>query len=302
MAKGSTDRRRRSGSGLGLLLALPAIILLGLFLLWPILVGVEYSFYDASGFGGKEFTGLENYRMVLEDHRFWAAMGRNVILALVVVVATVLIGFVLAYGLYIKLRGWRVYQVLLMIPYITPVVVVGLLWKFMLEPTSGLVNVLLEGAGLGFLASGWLSDPSTALPTASMVYIWSGAPFVVLLLFSGMVSLPQEVMEAAQIDGAGHLRRMFWIIFPMLRPLIALVTLITVIGNFRSFDLMYVLTAGGPINSTTIGTLYVYIQGFINSKYGYANAVGVVLGLILVAALLVPRLIRSAQTRTTKAA
>jgi ABC-type sugar transport system permease subunit len=273
-----------------------------MFVLWPIGVGVDYSFYDANGFGFKEFIGGTNYGQVMVDQRFWAAMLRNVVFAVVVVGSTVLLGFFLAYALCLKMRGWRVFQLLQMIPYITPAVVCGLLWRFMLEPTGGLVNSALRALHLDALAGLWLTDAASALPTAAFIHVWAQTPFALLLLFSAMVSLPTEVIEAAQIDGAGHLKRMFLIVFPMMRPFILLVTLILLINNFRSFDLMYILTKGGPINSTTIAPLYVYVQGFTNSKYGYANAAGMVLGLILITIGVLPTVIRKLRARSGQGA
>lgn len=273
-----------------MLLALPAVVLLSVFLLWPVLVSVDYSTTSATGFGDKSGVGLANYSHVLHDQRFRDSLVRNVSLAAMVVSVSTALGFVLAYVLYLRVRGWRAFQVLLMVPYITPVVVTALLWQFLLEPTSGLVNTGLRAVGLGQLAGPWLTGQSTALASVAAVQVWVNAPFAMLLIFSSMVTLPDEVLEAAELDGAGHARRMFSVVLPMMRPIVALVALMLTIQMFRSFDLVYLLTRGGPIGATTISTLYVFVTGFVDNEYGYANAVGVVLGVMLVVVALLVRL------------
>lgn len=290
-------RTQRRGRLLGLLFALPAMILLVTFLVWPVFVAGDYSLTSASGYGDKEPAGVDNYVRAFADEALYAALGRNVIFAALVVFFSVLVGFVLAYFLFLRVRGWRGLQVIFMIPYIMPAVVVALLWQFMLEPTNGMVNAGLRAIGLNSLAGPWLTAESTALGTVSFIHVWTTAPFTMLLIFAAMVSLPGEVFEAAEIDGAGHFRRMVSVALPMLRPTIVLVTMLLTIDVFRSFDMIYLLTQGGPINSTTIATLYVYVTAFVNNEYGYANALGIVIGVLLVAFALVPIVIRRVQAR-----
>jgi ABC-type sugar transport system permease subunit len=215
---------------------------------------------------------------------------------------SVAVGFVLAYFLFLRVRGWRALQVVFMIPYITPAVVTALLWQFILEPTGGLVNSALRAIGLDALAGSWLTGTSTALGSVSLVQIWVTAPFAMLLIFGSMTALPVEVFESAAIDGAGHLRRMVYVALPMLKSTIILVSLVLTVSLFRSFDLVYLLTRGGPVNSTTIATLYVYVTAFVNNKYGYANALGIVLGLLLVAVAIIPTAIQRAARRRDAAA
>ncbi len=282
--------RRRRGASLGILLALPAVVLLVLFLIWPIVTSLQYSFTSASGFGDMSPVGGANYARAIGDSDFWASIGRNVVFALIVLVSSVVIGFMVAYLLFLRVRGWGHLQVILMIPYIMPVVVTGLLWQFILEPEAGLVNTGLRKIGLGFLAGPWLSGQTTALGSVAIVQAWVTIPLAMLLIFGAMISIPTEVIEAADLDGAGHLTKMVRVVFPMIRPTVMLVAFVITLQLFRSFDLVYILTKGGPIESTTIATLYVFVQGFINNEYGYANAVGIVLGLMLVVLALIPRI------------
>ena len=293
----TTSARRRS-RGLGLLFATPAIALLFLFLVWPIVTGALYSTTSASGYGDKEQIGIDNYVRAFGDEALYAAFGRNVVFALVVVVASVAIGFLLAYFLFRKVRGWRALQVLLMVPYILPVVVTGLLWQFLLEPENGLINAGLRALNLDALTGPGLTAESTALGTVSVVQIWVTVPFAMLLIFGALLALDAEVLEAAEIDGAGTFATMTRIVLPMVQPTIILVTIVLTVHLFRSFDLVYLLTKGGPIGSTTIATLYVFVQGFVNNEYGYANAVGMIIGVVLVLiAVLLPILARRIGSR-----
>lgn len=290
---------RRGSPLLGIAMATPAVILLFLFLIWPIFVSAQYSVTSASGYGDLDPVGAENFIRAVQDEKLYAAFGRNIVFAAVVVLASVFIGFLVSYLLFIKVRGWRALQIVLMVPYIMPVVVTALLWQFMLEPENGLINSSLRSVGLGFLANPWLSSESTALASVSFVQIWVTIPFAMLLIFGAMLSLPAEVIEAAELDGANHWSRMSRVVLPMVWPTIVLVMFVLTVTLFRSFDMIYLLTKGGPINSTTIATLYVFVQGFVNNNYGYANALGLVVAVVLIALALVPQIISRRRRRAT---
>ncbi|MHC9046522.1 carbohydrate ABC transporter permease [Microbacterium saperdae] len=294
-----TARRplRRSSRTLGFTMTLPALVLMLLFLLWPIFTAADYSTTSATGFGDKQRVGAENYARALTDPGLYAAFGRNIVFAAIVVFFSIAIGFVIAYFLFLRVAGWRLLQLLVMIPYIMPLVVTALLWQFMLEPENGLVNTALRTVGLGAWAGPWLTGEGTALGSVSLVQIWVTIPFAMLLIFGAMISLPGEVMEAAKLDGAGHPTIMLRVVLPMVRPTIVLVAFILTVQLFRSFDLVYLLTHGGPVGATTIATLYVFIQGFVNNEYGYANALGLVIGVVLVLLALLPVLKNRAAAR-----
>lgn len=269
----------------------PAVVLLSIFIIWPIFTAMQYSTTSASGYGDMDPVGLENFVRAFEDQRLYEAFGRNIIYALYVVLASVTLGFVVSYMLFIRVKGWRALQLLLLVPFIMPVVVNALLWKFMLEPENGLVNSALRNLGADALAGPWLTSESTALATVSFVTTWGTIPFAMLLIFGAMLTIPDEVIEAAELDGAGHFTRMFKVVLPIIWPAIALVMFVITVNLFRSFDTVFLLTRGGPIGSTTISTLYVFVQGFVNNNYGYANALGLVIAVVLVGFALIPQLI-----------
>ncbi|MGP4033702.1 carbohydrate ABC transporter permease [Pseudarthrobacter sp. 1C304] len=284
----ATRSQRRSHSRTGVLLAVPAAALLALFVLWPIVTAAQYSVTSASGYGDVKPVGVNNFLRALGDGALHASLGRNLVYAAIVVFVSVTAGFFLAYFLYLRVGGWRVLQVLYMVPFVMPVVVVALLWQFILEPENGLVNSALRAVGLGSLANAWLTGEATSLLTVSLIQAWVTVPFTTLILLAAMTSLSDETLEAADLDGANHRIKLFSIVLPSIQSSIIVTGAIVTINCFRSFDLVYLLTRGGPFDSTTIATLYVYVQGFVNNKYGYANAVGIVIGLVLVLVAAVP--------------
>lgn len=263
-------------------MALPALLPFSLFILAPVGLAVWYSLHEFSGFGAVgDFVGLANYGEALYDGELWKALSRNLFLAGSNLVLSLFIGFVLAYFLYRKVRGWRILQVALFVPYVMPLAVTGLLWIFIFEPNEGLLNTLLGAVGLDGLQSLWLADEAMALPAATMVWVWRITPFVMLLLFSAMLRIPDEVMEAARVDGAREGSLMFRIVLPLIMPTVWLSSLLVLVTAFRSFDLMWILTRGGPSNSTRIATLYLYQQGFDFNNYGYANALAFFVALVI---------------------
>lgn len=281
-------------------MVLPATLLLVVFILWPLITAASYSTTSASGYGDRNPVGLANFAEAFSDTDLYLAFGRNVLLASIVVVGTLVVAFCTAYFLFLKVAGWKVLQGAFMAPYILPAVVAGLLWQFLLEPEAGLVNSVLRAIGLGGLAGPWLTGTESALMTVGMIEIWKTVPFAMLLLFAGMVALPPETLEAAELDGANHRIRMFRIVFPMIRPTVVLVGVLLTVNLFRSFDLVYLLTRGGPLGSTTVATLYVYVEAFQNNRYGYANALGIVIGVFLVILAIATRLISRRLTSRVK--
>jgi raffinose/stachyose/melibiose transport system permease protein len=289
--KSKRKNLRRRSVWLGVAMTAPALALLATFIIWPIFTAIEYSMTSASGYGDMDPVGFENYSKALSDERLYAAFARNIVYAITVVVSSVSLGFFLSYLLFIKVKGWRQLQLLLLVPYIMPGVVIALLWKFILEPENGLMNSALRDLGLGSLAGTWLTAEATALPSVSFITAWATIPFAMLLIFGSMLTIPEEIIEAAELDGAGHFSRMVRVVLPIIWPAVALVIFVITVNLFRSFDLVFLLTKGGPIGSTTIATLYVFVQGFVNNSYGYANALGLVIAVVLVIFALIPQLI-----------
>jgi ABC-type sugar transport system permease subunit len=261
---------------------IPAMVPFTLFLALPIGVAAYYSLHAASGFGGVgEFVGIDNYVQALGDAELWRSLGRNFFLAAATLVLSVGGGFVLAFFLFRRVAGWRYLQVALFLPFVLPIAVTGLMWIFIYEPNLGLLNAFLGGIGLDSLTGLWLSDPDVALPASSFVWAWRMTPFVMLLLFGAMLRIPDEVIEAAQLDGATERTLMARIVLPLVAPTFWLTCLLVIVTTFRTFDLMWILTQGGPQGATRIAPLYLYEQGFSYVNYGYANAIGFIIAVVV---------------------
>lgn len=270
-------RKRRIQNNLtAYAMIIPAMIIFFLFLVYPLLKAIQISFYDYSGIGKMtDFVGLENYVNSLADADFGKALLRTVKLAGLDLFFSLTIGFFLAYALYKRVGGWRFFSVALYIPAIVTVVVAGLIWRQIFEYNQGLLNSLLDTFGLSGLKQLWTGDMKIALGSVSVAWVWRTIPFSMIILYSSMLSIPDELLEAARIDGAGEGHIILHVILPELKSTFGVLVLYTLANDFRAFDMVKVLTDGGPGKSTEIITLYVYRLATRLNEYGYANAIAV---------------------------
>ena len=178
-------------------------------------------------------------------------------------------------------RAWAWLRAVYVLPWATPIIVGAMSWRSMYQPQLGLINDLLGNIGLGSLKHAWLSDPHTALAAVMATNVWRGFPFIMVMLLSGMAAIPEEVYEAAKVDGARAGQRIFWITLPLLRPIILLSTLMSLIWTFNNFGLIYVMTQGGPNGASDILTTFVYKNAFQDFNFGYASALSVFLFVIV---------------------
>lgn len=267
---------------MGIALALPTVLLCAVLFLWPLILAGQVSLFDYNGYGPlDDFVGAENYGRAVTDSDLWTALLRNVFLAIVNVGGSLGLGLVLAYGLFKRVRGWRVLQIALFVPFVLPVAVVALIWKFVYEPNQGLLNSLIANIGLADSGPMWLSDRMLALPAVSLVWMWQHVPFAMVILLAAMVRIPPELTDAAKIDGASEMQTLRNIIWPIIRPTAWLLGAIIVLRVSRAFDVIYIMTAGGPVNSTTTATLYLYKHAFEFGNYGYASALGILIAILI---------------------
>ncbi|RKN44019.1 carbohydrate ABC transporter permease [Streptomyces hoynatensis] len=275
------SRKHREWVAAGLFLAPDAIGLL-IFVALPMVLSILLSFYQVSGFGSYTWVGLGNYERMMHDPLFWDSMRITGIYVLVLV--PVLFCVSLGLGLLIKQRlpGLAAYRTALFLPYVISLVVVGQLWKFMLDDQTGLVNRTLRAAG--FEGRSWLGDPDLALGSVIAVTVWVMMGYYMIIFLAGLQDIPKEYYEAARIDGAGpwtSFRRITW---PLLRPTSFFVLLMSTVAALTGgLDLVFVLTNGGPANGTSLAIFYIYQQAFGFGEFGYAAAMGSFLVLIMVA-------------------
>ncbi|MFD7406510.1 carbohydrate ABC transporter permease [Streptomyces sp. NPDC059866] len=275
-----TSRERREWLAAGLFLAPDALGLL-IFVGIPMVLSIVLSFFQVSGFGSYEWVGLGNYERMMNDPLFWDSM--KVTGLYVVILVPVLFCVSLALGLLVKqkLPGMGAYRTLLFLPYVISLVVVGLLWKFLLDEQVGAVNRSLRA--LGFEGESWLGDPTLALGCLIAVMVWVMMGYYMIIFLAGLQEIPKEYYEAAKIDGAGPWTTFRTITWPLLRPTSFFVLLMSTVAAITGgLDLVFVLTNGGPANGTSLAIFYIYQQAFGFGEYGYASAMGSFLVLIMV--------------------
>ncbi|AUA09797.1 ABC transporter permease subunit [Streptomyces sp. SID8382] len=274
------SRKHREWLAAGLFLA-PDVLGLLVFVAIPMVLSIVLSFFQVSGFGSYEWIGLGNYRRMVNDPLFWDSM--EITGLYVVFLVPVLFCVSLGLGLLVKqkLPGVGAYRTVLFLPYVISLVVVGVLWKFLLDEQTGVVNRAMRAAG--FDGESWLGSPSLALGCVIAVMVWVMMGYYMIIFLAGLQEIPQEFYEAAKLDGAGPWTTFRTITWPLLRPTSFFVLLMSTVAAITGgLDLIFVLTNGGPANGTSLAIFYIYQQAFGFGEYGYASAMGSFLVLIMV--------------------
>lgn len=273
------DAWRRPQRRTALLLGLPATVLLGVLVGWPIVNGVLLSLQRITPTAEPGWVGLANYRAVLTSGAFWDTVRITVVFSLIALVIEFVLGFALALMLARVVRGSGLLRTLILIPTMLTPAVAAINFRVMLNYDYGIINYLI--AGLGFSPQAWVSQPGVA-PMAALVLtdVWRSTPFFVLVLSSGLLALPQEMLEAADVDGAKSWRKLLSVKLPLLLPLVLVTVLFRVIDLLRTFDIVYVLTQGGPGTSTTVTSLQIYNDLNIGNFTSYASTEAVIMMLL----------------------
>ena len=281
---------RRGGERLGdgpfaLLLVLPALALLLAIVVYPLVASLVSAFFEQSlVIPGRTFVGLRNIGDVLGAN-FWGLLWHTTVFTVGATVLPFVIGFALALALNTGIRGRTVLRGLLLIPWLVPSVVVSFLWMWIFNANYGLANGVLEQLGLISSPEAWLAHPGTAMAAVIIAKSWSSFPWIMVMLLAGLQTVPNELHEAARVDGAGAVQRFFAVTLPHLRGIVGIVLLLEVIWNFQHFDVIYVMTGGGPAGATQTFATSVYqtaFQGFDLGKAGALGLLWMVLLLIMV--------------------
>ena len=249
----------------------------------PTVLLLGYSLSDWSLIGYKpSFVGLSNFiSLFTEDPQLWRALYVNVFFSVVAVSAEFGLGFGLALLMDREFPGRGLFRSLLILPMVMTPVVVGLTWRVLFSPTFGMINYFTSL--LGIAPRAWVADAATALGAVIVVDIWQWTPFMFLMLTAGLQSLPQEPFEAAHVDGATKWQRFRYLVLPMLSPVIVIALLLRFIESFKTFDIIYMLTRGGPGTATQNLNIYTYYVGFDWLRPGYASAMAVVMLVLVIA-------------------
>jgi ABC-type sugar transport system permease subunit len=233
------------------------------------------------------FIGLNNYIALTKDPNFIVAFKNSIIYVLAFTTVSISLGLIFALVFNESLRFATVLKSAVYIPLILPSIVVALQWRWMYEPTVGTVNLILRGVGLGSLARGWLGDPHTALLAIVIPAIWQHVPFVMVIYLAGLTGIPIELLEAATIDGASYFQTLRRIVLPLLNRVTMIIGIMTLIYGLKLFDLVYVLTRGGPGNASEVLANYMYFKSFQEFRPGYGAAIAVVLLLLVSPAIFI---------------
>jgi len=279
----------------GLLFAAPWIIGFLCLTVYPIGASIYYSLCNYDAISPPRWIGALNYRILLaEDTLFWRSLWNTAYMIIFGLPLGLLASLVLAFLLNLKLRGMAFYRTLYYLPSITPIVAASALWLWLLNPEIGLVNELIRNLGLilqrlGIPAPsgpGWLIDPQWAKPALILMGLW-GAGGGMLIYLAGLQDVPEQLYEAADLDGATSWKKLRHITLPMLSPVIFFNVIMGLIGSFQYFTQVYVMTGGGPQDATLFYALYLFNNAFLNFKMGYASAMAWILFLITLACTLV---------------
>jgi len=287
MRKFSRWNLRKQEKLTGAVFITPTLLCLLAVVLIPLVYSLIISFSDYSFLRPiiSEFRGWENFRMAFEDQYFWNSLLVTLKFVVIVVSFEFVIGFAIALLLNREIKFKGIYYAILTIPMVMSPVAVGLIWKMLLHPELGVINWVLSLVGIPPV--NWLGTTSGAIWTIVFVDIWHQVSFMILVLLAGLVSLPNEPFQAAKIDGANSLQILFKITIPLMRPVIATALLIRTIMAFRTYDLVYVMTKGGPGVSTDVLSYFIYKKTFMGLDLAQASAISWVLLVIVLLMVLV---------------
>jgi putative chitobiose transport system permease protein len=276
----ASKKKRRNIPLLPYLFLLPALLLFFTFDYLPIFSAFYYSFTEYHILSPAEWVGWENYRALMQDTKFWIAVSNSLTYFLIIVPLLLTVPLFLAILVNQKLRGIQLFRVIYYLPVVTSMVAVAIVWKYLYHP-AGLLNAILQGIGLQKEAVNWLLNPDTALPAVAVLEVWKSLGFYMVIYLAGLQTISQELVEAAKMDGAGRVRVLWHVYLPQLRPTIAVILVLSTLASVQMFTSIYIMTGGGPFDSTLTLPLYIYQKAFVELDMGYATAMGMVLWLIL---------------------
>jgi raffinose/stachyose/melibiose transport system permease protein len=277
-------------------LALPALLSYTIFFILPIFGNLFYSFMKWNGFSSEmQWVGFKNYIKLFSDDRlFYAALWHNIEYTVTVVVLQLSLALLFAMILYKKTRGHNLFKTIYLLPVILSNITLALIWSYMYDPLLGFLNFFLTHVGLGFLKQSWLGDQNIALFSVAFVNAWQYVGYSMLIFIAGLQTIPESLYEAANIDGAGIWSTFKNVTIPLLAPAITINLVLSTLGCFRVFELIYIMTQGGPNDATEVLTTLTYKNGFIYGEMGYASAISTVLLLIIM-------IVGFVQTKTLRA-
>ncbi len=294
----ATSARPRAGFGIPakwvtiFLFLLPGLALYLLFVLFPVIQAVHYSLFKWNGLQPlTNFIGLDNYTTALNSDTFHTAVSNNVLIVVLSLLLQIPFSLSLAVLLNRRFRGRAVFRLIFFLPYVLSEAITGVIFTLLLQP-SALLDTGMQGVGLGGLVQDWLGDPSIVMLTLFVIISWKYFGFHMILLLAGLQGIPREIEEAALIDGAGRWQAFRHVTLPLLGPTLRVSVFLSMIGALQLFDMVWVMTKGGPIGSSNTMAIAMFKAGFTNQNMGYGSALAVILFMFaLVLALAYQRLV-----------
>ena len=270
-------RKGKKGDLLSALLFLsPTLVVFGAFILFPVIFSFYLSFLKWNMFGGSStFVGLDNYISLFKNPDFWLVLKNTLIYTFATVPLNMIFSLLIAYALNKKIIGKKFLRTALFAPVVISPVAAAVIWRWLYDPNFGLINYFLSFFGIGSI--NWLNDPAAAMFALIIMGVWKTFGINMILFSAGLQAIPENYYEAALIDGAGPWARFWNVTIPMLAPTLFFIMVMSMIGSFQVFDLVYVLTSGGPLGATKVLVFYIYEYAFKYFQMGYASAASYVL-------------------------
>jgi multiple sugar transport system permease protein len=269
------------------LLVSPYLIHLLVFVAFPVVFSIVLTFHSWNIISPMQYTGLSNYKVLFSDAIFWKSMLNTLIFLVIHIPLQIVFAITLAEVLNQNIKFKAFFRGAFFLPVIVSGVVVTILWQQLYGFDTGLLNRMLIKIGLGKI--GWLNDPAWAMPSIAVMATWKNVGLYVVLFLVGLQTVPTQYYEAAELEGATHLQKFFKITLPMINPTILMVVILSTIGGFSLFIEPYVMTGGGPLNSTISAVLYIYKQGFFYYHMGYAATLGIFFALIILGVIILQK-------------
>ncbi|MCP1110546.1 carbohydrate ABC transporter permease [Ohessyouella blattaphilus] len=275
---------------------LPAFIIYAVFVLIPIGYNVLISFFQTDLMSPSKFVGLKNYENLFHDKTFIGAMKNNILMVIGSLIAHLPLALLFGNILFQKIKGSHFFQTVFFLPSVICGVAVGLTWTFVYNSEFGLLNKLLELIGLGNLQQVWLADKNLALLCIIVVVMWQFVGYHMIIQLAAMRNIPESYYEAARIDGASKWVQFKAITFPLIKPILKVDAVLIITGSLKYYDLVAVMTGGGPNHATELMSTYMFYQGFRTLKYGYSAGIGVILLIMCICSVLLSNFIFRTET------
>ena len=276
--RASRARREWARHRAGILFVLPAFLVYALFVIYPFLQSFYLSLTDWNGIAAdKNFVGLDNFRELANDSLLWTSLRHNLIWVVLGTVGPMVVGFFLAVLLWSRPVGVTFFRTVYFMPQVLSPVIIAIVWQWIYNPIFGILNKGLDRVGLEGVSRGWIGDPDFALYAVLVAAIWAETGFVFVIFLAGLQNVSRDLLDAAMIDGANAWRRFWNVVVPQMSNVVTVVTALLLVGGFSVFDIVFVMTGGGPNNATELIATYTYKEAFTQNRTGYAASLSLVI-------------------------